>query len=140
MASSLRSLFRGWWAALLLVVVACASPGRATAECGDYVVILNTNDPASPDGRATPFSTPTGSVEHPASPKVPCSGPNCSRSPERHPAPFAPVSPPGPHGKEVVQTLGSVEPTDSASSRICDFISPRPIRRASSVFHPPRAI
>jgi hypothetical protein len=136
MPFSLPSPFRGWRAALLLVVIACASPNRATAECGDYVVVLNANDPASPDGRATP----TGMLDHPASPEVPCSGPNCSRAPDRHPAPLAPVSTAGPHGKEVVQTLGSVEPSDRASSRLCDSISPRPIRRASSVFHPPRAI
>lgn len=129
--SSLTALFRGWQAALLLVAVACASPGRAAAECGDHVVILT--NPTNQDGHATPA---TADVP----PKAPCSGPNCSRPPERPAPPLAPVSVSGPHGKEAAPLLGAVEPPDLApSSRAADLTSPRPIRRATSVFHPPRA-
>jgi hypothetical protein len=134
MTFSLSPVFRGWRAALLLVAVACASPDRASAECGDHVVILNAAPQVNPDGRAA-----TGVAERPASPKAPCSGPNCSRAPERHAPPFAPVSTSAPQGKEVVQVLDSVEPADGATTRVRDFISPRPVRRAASVFHPPRA-
>ena len=109
MLSPLTSLFRGWRAALLLVVVACATPGRATAECGDHVTVLNGQ--ATNALHATP--APVGT---PASPKVPCSGPNCSRLPDR-PAPLpapAPVS--GPHGKELAHVLDLLGPSDLAHS------------------------
>jgi hypothetical protein len=133
MLSPLTSLFRGWRAALLLVVIACATPGRAAAECGDYVTVLN--DQATNVRHAMP--APVGA---PASPKAPCSGPNCSRLPDRHaplPAP-APVS--VPHGKELAHVLGLLDPPDlAASSRTSAYISSRPISRATSIFHPPRA-
>jgi hypothetical protein len=125
--------FRGWRAALLLVAAACATPGRAAAECGDHVVILN-----GPHARANPgHAAPPAADESPA-PARPCSGPNCSRRSGHHPAPPAPVPNTGPGGKEVAPILGAVEPPDGASARFDDCTSPRPIRRASTVFHPPR--
>ena len=145
MSSSLPSPFRGWRAAVLLVAVACASPNRVRAECGEYVTVLSANTKTCAadriEGRATPFAIPTtDTAESPARPKGPCSGPNCSGRPDHHPTPFAPVPPSGPHAKEVAQLLGAVAPSQGASSRLGDFISPRPIRRASSVFHPPRLV
>lgn len=122
---------RDWRAALMLVVVACAAPGRATAMCGDDVVLQSDHVHARPDGRAA--TAPARGAERP---KAPCSGPNCSQTPERQPAPFAPA--PAPQGKEVAQVLDSIEPADGAQARACYFISPRPIHRPSSVFHPPR--
>jgi hypothetical protein len=50
--------------------------------------------------------------------------------------PSAPLPTSGPHGKEAAQALGAVEPPDRLSARLGDFISPRPIRRATTVFHP----
>jgi hypothetical protein len=137
MFAPLTSLCRGWRAALLLVAVACATPGRAAAECGDHVIILNAKASASRDGRATPSST-EGAAESPVAPRPPCSGPNCSSAPERHPPPSAPVPSSGPTGKEAAQALVQIEQPDRASARVGDLMSPRPIRRASSVFHPPR--
>jgi hypothetical protein len=124
---------RGWRAALLLVVLACATPGRASAECGDHVLILN-----QPTARADQGGHAAPASDAPAAPpRAPCSGPNCSQGSDRHPAPFTPASPPGPHGKEVAQLLESVEQPDGLSVRACDFLSSRPIRRVSAVFHPP---
>jgi hypothetical protein len=143
MTSALKSLLRGCRAALLLVAVVCASSGRASAECGDYVTILSPSATCS-DGRAAPvlFTPVNGTAESPALPaaprKGPCSGPNCSGAPERQPAPLAPVTTAGPQGKEVAQVLGSDEQSEGACTRVCDSTSSRPIRRASSVFHPPR--
>ena len=123
-------------------------PNRASAaECGEYVHHPEPQHlrPCAADrieGRATtPFAIPTtDTAESPARPKGPCSGPNCSGRPDHHPAPLAPVPTSGPHAKEVAQLHGAVAPSDGASSRLGDFISPRPIRRASSVFHPPRLV
>jgi hypothetical protein len=149
MTSSLPSLFRDWRAAVLLLATACASPDRAAGECGDHVTILTTNNPTSaPDrtaGRAAPtapaHATPTATTsatEPPVRSKRPCSGPNCSRGSDRFPTPPAPVPTSGPHVKEVAQLLDPVEQPDHESARAGDFTSPVPIRRASSIFHPPR--
>jgi hypothetical protein len=146
MTFPLESLLRGWRAALLLVAVVCASSGRASAGCGDYVTILpsNTAGATGTGGCATPVlfipgnSTPGLPALPPAPPKGPCSGPNCSGAPEQDPAPLAPVTTSGPCTKEVAQVLGPAEPSVSPSSLVCDCTSPRPIRRGSSVFHPPR--
>jgi hypothetical protein len=138
MTCSPFSLLPGWRAALLLVAVVCAacgSPGRAAAECGDHVTILN-----RPTVQPTPEGTASPAAGVPlAPPMAPCSGPNCSGGSERHPAPLAPVSTAEPPGKAVAAIGGTVEPPGDASSRVGDLTTSRPIRRATSVFHPPRA-
>jgi len=136
MASPFLSPVRGWRAALLLVAVACASPNRASAECGEHVTVLTPTASASLDARATPAP---GAAVLPASPKVPCSGPNCSRAPERPAPPFAPAPTAEPQAKEVLQVPGAAEQPDGAASRLNDFTPPFPIRRSSSIFHPPRS-
>jgi len=136
MTTRLYSLFHGWRVALLLVVVACASPGRVSAECGDHVVILNANATSQPDRASSPPAAEK--TDLPALPKAPCTGPNCSRVPERHSLPFAPVSTSGPQAKEVAQLSALVTSTDCAATSFDDFISARPVRRATSIFHPPR--
>jgi hypothetical protein len=133
MLRSLLTLVRGWRAALLLVVVACASPSRASAECGSHVIILNSSA-VGEQQHAMP--TPD---EMPAAPQLPCSGPNCSRTPDHPtPSPFAPVVTPDSGGKEAAHTLGMVEPPAGSPSYPESSLSSRPISRASSVFHPPR--
>jgi len=135
MRSPLLSLVRGWRAALLLVVVACASPQRAAAECGDYVTILNA--PAGSTRHAMPSPADTGETRAPARP--PCHGPNCQGAPDRHVPPPAPVAPAGPQGKELAQHLDVVDAVEAPPATFDrDTSSPRPVRRASSVFHPPR--
>src|SRR6266511_4564904 len=109
MVRSLPKLVRGWRAALLLVVVACASPSRASAECGSHVLVLNA--PTDGENHAMPVAG-----EMPASPKAPCSGPNCSRTPDHHTPPFAPVVTPDPGGKEAAQALCGVEQPDCAAA------------------------
>lgn len=127
---SLTPTFRGWRAALLLVAVACLSPGRAEAGCGDHVTILNA--PANPD------HVRPGTPETPA-PAPPCEGPNCSGNPSRDLPPLAPVTVAGPQVKEVVHNLALVGAPDGLRPPFNrDLTSPRPISRASSVFHPPR--
>jgi hypothetical protein len=51
---------------------------------------------------------------------------------------LAPVPTAEPQAKEVLQTLGAVEQSDGASSRLNDFAPPFPVSRSSSIFHPPR--
>ncbi|QEL13527.1 hypothetical protein [Limnoglobus roseus] len=123
----LLELVRPWRAALLLVLLACASPGRAAAECGNYVIILN--GPAA--------AAPTATPDHPA-PPLPCSGPNCSRKPEQHAPLPVPVAPTGPQGKDVTPAAGTVEPAHRPVVRAEYSLSARPIRRATAIFHPPQ--
>jgi hypothetical protein len=136
MAFSFPPPWRDWRAAVLLVAVACASPDRASAACGDHVTVLAPAAAASPDSRET---TPPGAAELPPAPKLPCSGPNCTRAPERNAPPFAPAPTAEPPVKEVLQTLDAVEQSDGSSSRLSEFTPPFPVGRASSIFHPPRA-
>lgn len=131
MLRSLLTLVRGWRAALLLVVVACASPNRASAECGSHVTVLNS--PADGVNDALPVAG-----EMPATPKAPCSGPNCSRTPDHHTPPFAPVVTPSPNAKEAAHALVVIDFPDGAPSYPDPLHSARPVSRASSVFHPPR--
>ena len=99
------SPFRGWRAALLLVSAACASPGRASAECGDHVIILN--GPAAANSKAPSAPTPDAL---PAAPRPPCHGPNCSGSPAPK-APVAPLTAPTTQFKEQAgQAAGGCDP------------------------------
>ncbi len=136
MAPLLPSLTRGYRAALLLVVVACLSPGRVSAECGDYVTILNV-----PSGethqQASHESGATDSHQSPARP--PCHGPNCSGSPTREFPPIPPAPVTSNPVKEAVRHAGASDAADASPSAFDrDTTSLRPIRRAASVFHPPR--
>jgi hypothetical protein len=129
MTASLCTLLRGWRAALLLLAVACFSPARASAGCGDYVTIRD--DATAPAHRVTP--------QTPANP--PCHGPNCSGSPTREAPPLVPVVPTGHQPKELTRNPDPADGPDAEPG--CSFdrdsTSARPIRQASSVYHPPRA-
>jgi hypothetical protein len=126
------STFRGWRVALLLVAGALLSPQRASAECGSHVTVLN----------------PTAESQHDAMPptsgepvKMPCQGPNCSGAPERHVPPPAPPAPTGGQVKELVPGSGlshSADPSPSPFDRA--RTTARPVHRALSIFHPPRAV
>jgi hypothetical protein len=135
------SPLRGWPVALLLVAWICFTPGQAVAECGDYLTIRN----ASPG--STHHSTTTN-IDHPIqddlgtqSPlKQPCHGPNCSSSPVREFPPLAPITLASTWVKEVAQPFSPLDVEIArAGSFDSDLTSLRPIHRASSVFHPPRA-
>src|SRR5262245_47042971 len=131
------SLLRGWWAALLLAAAACLTPGRASAECGDYVTIRN--GPADPAHHATTRDATPQPDQAPARP--PCHGPNCSSAPARDPSPLPPVAPTGLQPKELTQHPAAAADPDAGPGSALDRdpSSARPVRRASSVFHPPRA-
>jgi hypothetical protein len=128
--------FRGWRVALLLVATACATPGRAKADCGDHVLILN--GPTVNTGDPTPTTPGTAQSAAPHKKKAPCSGPNCSRSPQRQTPPPAPAPTPGPQGKEAAHTGAAEAPTAGPPGRVYDSTSPPPVRRADPIFHPPR--
>src|SRR5262245_54783015 len=68
-------------ASLTLLAAALLSPGRANAECGDYVMVGGKH--AAP----VPHAPSTSSHE----PAVPCHGPNCSKRPN---LPIVPPAPP----------------------------------------------
>jgi hypothetical protein len=130
----LSSLIRGGRAAVLLVAAACATPDRASAECGDYVTILN-----APAGstHSMPATTETG--ETPAPMRTPCRGPNCQGAPVRDFPPLTPVSPVGSQVKEQAQCLDAVDRAESQREILDrDSSSSRPIHRPTSIFHPPR--
>jgi hypothetical protein len=124
-------LLRNGRAALLLVVVACLTPERASAGCGNHdgvfhdpLIAIDQQQTALPDD-----PTPT----------TPCQGPNCSRrqSPDAPPPATAPITP---QATEAVIDSRAVLSEGSRSTFPCDFSSPRPVRRTSSIFHPPRHV
>jgi hypothetical protein len=135
LTSPLRSLVHAGRVALLLVVVACSTPERAAAECGDYVTILNGSQSAT---HAAPVSN-LNPEQSPAKP--PCHGPNCSSSPARE---FPPVPPaPTTSTSTVKESARNSSAADTAAAALGspfdrDLTSPLPIHRASSIFHPPR--
>lgn len=140
MSSSPFSLDRCWRVILPLVAVFFLNPGKATAECGDYITILkpstvslNHITPTIPE----PISNRVGNQ----SPDKPCHGPNCSSTPTQNHPPLAPITPVGSQIKELTHTLiprdGESTPARSFNR---DCISPQPIHRTSSIFHPPRPV
>jgi len=118
---------------------AAFSPGRAAAECGDYVHIVNgTHSPTSAPG--LPATLPPDAGGQPESPRKPCDGTNCSGKPS------PPAIPPG---------VPSAGPSDYKSCAVGTATSPAqmigtgwgipvetnepPIHRGNPIFHPPRA-
>jgi hypothetical protein len=124
-------LIRGWRAAVLLAAVALGSPGTASAACGDYITY--------PDSHKNGHAAPMTASEDDASPtQSPCEGRDCGgKNREFPPAPSAPVSSPT---KEQARSFTPSDATgDGSGTRFArDFDSPRPVRRATSIFHPPR--
>jgi len=131
------------WAAGVAVVMAVGflfAPS-ARAECGGYVIVGAHQNMQQPMGDHSMPATPHNS-SHPDSPpnKRPCHGPLCSS------APGAPVQPaPGPSTTfereplSEILLLAGAERSDSISSLFGET-GQRPVRRPSSIFHPPRPI
>jgi hypothetical protein len=118
-------LFRGWRAALVAAVAACAAPAPAHAGCGDYVVIRDaTGEPAATPDHGDPLL---------------CHGPNCTGSPTRDP--LAPAAPPAPHAgaKECVAFGTAADPGDARTAFPIPTSDACPPGPASAIFHPPRA-
>jgi hypothetical protein len=116
----------GWALALLLGVL--AAPAAAQASCGDYVRMGGADAPRpATDGKGMP--------SHPA--PGPCHGPGCDRHPV---APLAPVT----VSVQVEDWACVLRADDSRSSKptfaLREENTSRPVRRASSVYHPPRLL
>lgn len=112
---------------LAVVLVALWWAGSATAGCGDHVVILK------PAGAKTADDTPPSTI--------PCRGPHCSADPVNPlPAPVTSGVVTPSTAKEQFTTLGTITGDDRqvVVGRPFEFTSPRPIDRASAIFHPPR--
>jgi len=98
---------------------------RASASCGDYVHIVNTNEsiPAS---------------DHPVTPHEPCHGPGCN---QQRPIPPMPVPVPTTTQQAPSDAIlfAPAEYPDSAMALPIDpEASSRPHRIHTSIFHPPR--
>jgi hypothetical protein len=128
-------LVRRWRAVLLLVAAFVLTQGRASAECGDYITIRH-----AAHGRSPHESMPVTSNDFKDSvpEKLPCHGPNCSRSPGRNLPPLAPVAPVISLAKDLVQSIKPINETTPHSTLARDFTSTLPIDRPSPIFHPPR--
>lgn len=125
MSLPLPNLMRGWRAALVAVVAACAAPSAAQAGCGDHVVIRDATSalPATAPDHGTP---------------QPCDGPNCHSAPAHDP--IAPVSPPTVASPKDIVTPGGLEPPPDAGRRFPLPTSDAcPPDGATAIFHPPRA-
>jgi hypothetical protein len=118
---------------LPVLAVVLAAPSAARASCGDYVVLGPTGDHhAAAD--PSPMSHPAH--HDPAGMPRPCHGPHCSRGGTPLPVPV--LAPP-----VTAEEWGYLPPlvTPAGGSRpasLFDDTNPRPVRRPSSVYHPPR--
>src|ERR1700722_16250049 len=94
MVALLSSSVRHWRTALLFAVGGLFVPSRASAECGDYITILNHRS-ANGQPHAMSGSAPTSPPDfnHRIPLKAPCNGPNCSGSPRNEFPPLAPANP-----------------------------------------------
>ncbi|MBX9628198.1 MAG: hypothetical protein K2X82_30650 [Gemmataceae bacterium] len=112
-------------AAVLAAAGLLASPDRAAAGCGDYVVLAET----APGTDHTPASPV---------PQPPCHGPGCSGRPTEAPSPSAPVTHTADPDQLALPTGRVTARTAPASwAAVADDASPPdPLRRP--VFHPPR--
>ena len=121
-------------AAFLLAGGFFVSPGRASADCGDYVTIAG--QPSA--HHAMPPADDTKPTD---SPRRPCNGPNCSKRQDSPITPSrAPVTPTG-ETKSLEVRIGADLPPDSDGGwRLLDATSAQPIRMSRSIFHPPRSV
>jgi hypothetical protein len=122
-------VFRRVGVAVVVAGALILASGRASADCGDHVTIL--------DGQtADRVSNGPGAV--PDRPKPPCHGPSCSDHPS---TPFAPPIAPASQLTDVKACPVGAGDLDEGDSR---GVAPRashlaPVDRPTSIFHPPRA-
>ena len=139
MFALLSPLLRNGRAALLLVVVALLSPGRAEARCGHPNAVFKANLIAV-EKSEPPADQSVQASERPApAAPCPCHGPNCSGVPTRDAPPtVAPVTP-----QATEATLGATHthhPSDARPKFARDGSSAHPIDHPASIFHPPRSV
>jgi hypothetical protein len=112
--------------ALLPAVIVLGCAGRAAAECGSYVTIIDEKGQAHPAG------------EH-GQPTAPCHGPFCDGGPKAPaPTPPSPVNP-VPDVKGLLADAGD-EPGPGGSRRWRLDPGGSPIHEPQAVFHPPRPV
>jgi hypothetical protein len=110
-----------------LVLLAAALPGKAKAECGDYVMVGGKHAAAA--AKADPGQKPVA--------PSPCQGPHCS---QRSNLPLVPPAPPPSISAGEWACLNTGGMSDSpCRQHIClEDSSVHPIQFSESVFHPPR--
>ena len=124
--SLLSRVLRAAGVALLPVVALAVGTGRAAAECGSYVTILDDQ------GRV---QTP---ADHSPIPKAPCHGPNCHGTPAAPtPIPPAPTGP-APDAKALV-VLDGTHPGDPSDGLFPTDVAGPVVGRPNPIFHPPRS-
>ena len=123
-------------AAFLLAVGFFVSPGRASADCGDYVTIAG--QPSAHHAMPPAASDDAKPAE---APRRPCNSPNCSKRQDSPITPTrAPVTPTG-ETKSIDTLFGAYLPPDPGSGQwFTDPTSAQPIRTSLSIFHPPRSV
>ena len=123
----MRLPLRTWWLPVPAIAVLAAlafAPGKAQAECGDYLMVVHAAKPADETSNKPHFPCP-------------CKGPQCSQRPD------VPILPPAPPP--------SVAPTEWATifTNLAalanggrDFLrdpnASYPHNRTDPIFHPPR--
>src|SRR5262245_54744604 len=122
---AMRLCLRTFWLPLPAVAVAALAfaPGRARAECGDYLMARHVAKAAD-----SPTKSPV---------PCPCKGPQCS---QRHDLPILPPAPPpsvAPAEWAKIFTKLTA-PSDSGGSFLLDPLASHPIDRSDPIFHPPR--
>jgi hypothetical protein len=124
--------------ALAAAVLLGYFPSRATAECGDYVIILNHNS-ASKQQEELKSHVPTETSSDRGRPHLPCRGPNCSSNPSRH---SVPLSAPVPTRNESKVSITQPKPENAGTEKeeCCHFpiCKELPVHIPDPVFHPPR--
>jgi hypothetical protein len=132
---------RLWTAAYLaLLAGVLAAPAPVRAECGDYVVRTPAAEGAGYTGsQPMPAGIDPSTKHAPTTPqrgRIPCHGPGCSR---HSPPPLVPVSTNPIQPDEWGTMLGRQSGAGAApAGRLLDTAAPHPVRRASSIYHPPR--
>jgi hypothetical protein len=112
--------------ALLPAVIVLCCAGRAAAECGSYVTIIDEKGQAHPAGER-------------GGPKAPCHGPFCDGGPKAPaPAPPAPVNP-IPDVKCLLADAGD-DPGPGGARRVCLDPDGSPVHEPRPIFHPPRSV
>lgn len=117
----------------LLVGGVAFAPGRAAADCGDYVRIAGR--PMA--GHDTP--TPGHADPEMPTPAKPCHGPNCSSNPTTPAPPLtAPVTDPS-GSKEWAARFVAAEGADAGTDSLPPITSDAgAVSRPGTIFHPPR--
>lgn len=133
-----RRLVRLAAGVLATLAAVALAPADARASCGDYVIIGNPHVQGHMAHHAAmPEPAPAG-MPMPGHGHKPCSGPRCSGAPPA--SPVQPVPPPAPVRGEDAGLASSPDTPFGQLSAAYRHEEPlqRPVRLASSVYHPPR--